>query len=103
MKPAVALPFEYDPEAVAEFCRKHHIRKMSIFGSALRDDFTPESDVDVLIEYDEGHRAGLAFFVLGEEFSEIIGREADVVTKDWLSHRWRHEVLAEAVTIYDAP
>ena len=96
------LPIELDLDAVAEFCRENRIKKMSLFGSVLRDDFTPESDVDVLIEFEEGYRPGIKFFGLGAKLSPIIGREADVMTADSLHDYWRDEVLAEALTIYDA-
>jgi predicted nucleotidyltransferase len=53
-----------DQDRLAEFCRKHHIRKLALFGSVLRDDFRPDSDVDVLVEFEPGHVPGLAFFLL---------------------------------------
>jgi len=49
-------------EAITDFCRRHHIRKLALFGSVLRDDFRPDSDIDVLVEFEPGHIPGFAFF-----------------------------------------
>lgn len=95
-------PIEIPYEAIAEFCRRNHIRKLSLFGSVLRDDFTPESDVDVLVEFEEGKTPGLAYFGMGTELEPIFGREVDVVTPNGLSKYYRDEVLAEAEPIYVA-
>src|SRR5947209_1463763 len=65
---------DFDPEQVAEFCRRHQITRLSLFGSVLRDDFTPESDVDVLVEFAPGRTPGVEFFALGDELGGIIGR-----------------------------
>ena len=62
-----------DREKIAEFCRRHHIRRLALFGSVLRDDFGPDSDVDVLVEFEPGHIPGLEFFRMQEELSEILG------------------------------
>lgn len=92
----------YDPEAVAEFCRRHHIRKLSFFGSVIRDDFTPTSDVDVLVEFEAGKTPGLAYFALADELAKIIGRRVDLNTAEELSRYYRDEVLREAQTVYAA-
>ncbi len=55
-------------DEITEFCRRHHIRRLSLFGSVLTGDFRPDSDVDVLVEFEEGHTPGLVFF-----FPEIRG------------------------------
>ena len=89
-------------ERISDFCRAHRIRRLAVFGSALRDDFTPESDVDVLIEFEPGTRVGLAFFAMQDELSEIIGRKMDLNTEGFLSKYFRDEVLAEARSIYVA-
>jgi len=52
----------FDPERISEFCRRHHIRRLALFGSVLRADFGPASDVDVLVEFEPDHVPGLAFF-----------------------------------------
>jgi uncharacterized protein len=81
-------------DQVAEFCKKNHIRKLSIFGSALRDDFTPASDVDVLVEFDPLRIPGLIRLAGMEiELSEIIGRKVDLRTAQDLSRHFRQEVV----------
>ena len=64
-------------EKIADFCRRHHIRKLAVFGSALREDFRPDSDLDVLVEFDPDHTPGLAFFGMEQELSELLGRNVD--------------------------
>jgi hypothetical protein len=95
-------PIDIPLEAVAEFCRRNHIRRLSLFGSILRDDFTPESDVDVLVEFEPGKTPGLAFFRMADELAGIIGREVDFLTPDSLSTYFRDEVLASAEPLYAA-
>jgi len=85
---------------IAEFCERNRIIRMSVFGSAIRDDFGPESDVDVLVEFEPGHAPGLDFFGMQEELSEIFGRRVDLNTPGWLSPYFRTEVLAEARPLY---
>jgi predicted nucleotidyltransferase len=89
-----------DQRRVAAFCRKHHIRRLSLFGSVLRDDFHPNSDVDVLVEFEAGHVPGLAFFAMEMELSEILGRQVDLNTPGFLSPYFRDQVLAEAEAQY---
>ena len=86
---------------IAAFCRRHHIRRLSLFGSVLRDDFGPESDVDVLVAFEPGQTPGFAFAALQDELSEIIGRRVDLNTSACLSRHFRVEVLAEAEILYD--
>jgi uncharacterized protein len=89
-------------EKMAAFCQGHGIRKLFFFGSILRDDFRPESDVDVLVEFVPGTRTGLAFFVMQEELSEMLGRRVDLNTIGFISKYFRQQVLAEAEVQYDA-
>jgi hypothetical protein len=89
-------------EQIAEFCRRHHIRRLAFFGSVLRDDFTPQSDVDVLVEFEPGKTPGWAFFGMQDELSEILGRRVDLKTPQELSKYFRDEVLAEAEEVYVA-
>lgn len=91
-----------DQTRVADFCRKHHIRKLAFFGSVLRDDFGPNSDVDVLVEFEPGHVPGLAFFAMERELSEILRRRVDLNTAECLSRYFRDEVLSEAQVQYVA-
>jgi len=89
------------PQAeIAAFCRRNAIRKLALFGSVLRDDFTPDSDVDVLVEFEPGHTPGLAFFRMQRELSAILGRKADLNTAKDLSPYFRQQVLDEAEVLY---
>lgn len=65
---------------IAEFCRKYNIQKLAFFGSVLRDDFKPTSDVDILIEFKKGYTPGLAFFAMPDELRSILGRNVDLLT-----------------------
>ena len=94
---------EVDQEQVAEFCRRHHIRRLALFGSVLTEEFGPESDVDVLVEFEDGHTPGLAFFSMQEELSQILGREVDLQTPGFLGPSLREEVEREAVLQYVRP
>jgi hypothetical protein len=85
---------------VADFCRRHHIARLSLFGSVLRDDFMPESDVDVLVEFAPGKTPGLAFFGMQDELSALIGRRVDLNTPGCLSKYFREQVVAEAMPIH---
>ncbi len=98
---AIETRFPIDDDILAAFCRRHHIRRLALFGSVLRDDFTPESDIDVLVEFEPGQTPGLAFFGMQDELSEIVGRRIDLNTEDWLSPYFRDEVLAEAEVLYE--
>jgi len=88
-------------EKLAEFCRERGIRRLAFFGSVLRDDFTPDSDVDVLVELQPGIRMGL-IKLAGVELalSALLGRRVDLNTADMLSKYFRDEVLAEAEPNY---
>ena len=90
-----------DRAKIAEFCRKHHIRRLAFFGSVLRDDFRPDSDVDVLVEFAPGHVPGLAFFAMEAELSKILGRKVDLNTPQFVSPRFRDQVMAEAQLQYE--
>ena len=70
-------------EAIAAFCRRHHIRRLALFGSVLRDDFRPDSDIDVLVEFEPGHTPGFAFFAMEDELSRIFGRKVDLNTPNF--------------------
>ena len=94
---------EIPRDRVAEFCRRHHIRKLALFGSVLRDDFQPTSDVDVLVEFEPDFVPGLEFFTLESELGEILGRKVDLNTPAFLSIYFRDRTLAEAEVEYVAP
>jgi predicted nucleotidyltransferase len=90
-------------DRIEAFCQRNHIRRLSLFGSVLRDDFRPDSDVDVLVEFEPGHVPGLAFFGMEEELSEILGRKVDLNTPNFLSPYFRNEALSAAEDQYVAP
>jgi len=99
----MGLPIHVDPDTIAEFCRRHHIRKLAFFGSVLRDDFGPESDVDVLVEFEPGYRLGLFELIRTQRgFSDMIGREADFRTPEDLGRYMRARVMAESEVQYAA-
>ena len=89
-------------EAISEFCRRCHIRKLSFFGSVLRDDFGPDSDIDVLVEFEPGTRVGFfELFDMEEQLSRILGgRKVDINTPKSLSKYFRDDVLGEAEVQY---
>ena len=97
------LPIPIPSDAVADFCRQHGIARLSLFGSVLRDDFTPQSDVDFLVEFLPDARVGLFDLVgMERELSKIMGRKADLSTAGCLSKYFVDEVLREAAPIYVA-
>ncbi len=87
-------------EKIREFCRRNHIRKLSFFGSVLRDDFGPDSDVDILVEFESGHVPGLRFFTMERELSDLLGRKVDLNTVQSLSKYFKDRVLSEAEPQY---
>jgi len=94
---------EIPQQAIAEFCRRHHVRRLALFGSILRDDFGPDSDIDVLVEFEPRHVPGLLRMAGIEiELSEILGRKADLRTAAELSRHFREDVLREAQAQYVA-
>ena len=87
---------------LAEFCRRNRIRKLSLFGSVLREDFRPESDVDVLVEFEPGARVGLIKLTGMEiELGRLLGRKVDLNTAGCLSQYYRDKVLAAAEVQYE--
>jgi len=88
-------------DAIATFCRRHHIQRLALFGSVLRNDFAPDSDLDILVEFEQGHTPGLAFFGMQAELSELLGRNVDLNTPGFLSRYFRDQVMQEAVVAYE--
>ncbi len=86
---------------IRKFCQKHHIRQLSFFGSIVRDDFGPSSDIDVLVEFEPGHTPGFDFFSMEAELSQLLGRKVDLQTINFLSPEIRSTVLSEAVLAYE--
>lgn len=94
---------EIPQERIAAFCRKNGIRRLSLFGSILRDDFRPDSDVDVLVEFQSGVRVGYLTIVrMGRELATMLGRTVDMRTPAELHPAFREEVMKEALTEYVA-
>ncbi|MBI5814354.1 MAG: nucleotidyltransferase family protein [Nitrospinae bacterium] len=92
---------EFDAAKIPEICRRHNIARLALFGSVIHKDFRPESDVDALVEFEQGNTPGLEFFEIQAELSAACGRMVDLNTKQDLSPYFRDEVLGEAVVIYD--
>ncbi len=100
MSPRLPIP----RDEIAAFCRKHGIRKFSLFGSVLRDDFGPDSDVDVLAEFKPGVRFSLFDLVdMEDELSEIVGRKAEIVEFQALRSWMREEVAGSMELFYESP
>jgi predicted nucleotidyltransferase len=92
-----------DVEKLVPFCRQHHIRKLSLFGSVLRDDFRPDSDVDVMVEFEPDGVPGLIGFAGIElELEQLVGRKVDLNTPRCFSEPLRDRVMAEAEVLYAA-
>ena len=90
------------PTQLEAFCQRHHIRKLALFGSVLDDRFGPDSDVDVLVEFEPGNVPGLAFFTMQDELAALFARPVDLHTPRSLSRYFRDQVLAEAQVQYVA-
>ncbi len=87
---------------IRDYCRRHHIRKLSLFGSVLREDFDRDSEIDFLVEFEPGHTPGLLGIAeMEQELSRLIGsRKVDLRTPEDLSRYFRDEVIAEAKVQY---
>lgn len=94
------IAIEVDRHRLTEFCRRHHIQRLAFFGSVLREDFGPDSDVDVLVEFEPGHIPGLEFMAMEDELAGILGRAVDLNTPGFLSPEFRGRVLDEAEDAY---
>jgi len=88
-------------DSIKAFCQKHHIRQLSFFGSVVRNDFGPQSDVDVLVEFEPGHIPGFDFFLMEAELSQLLGRKVDLQTIHFLSPEIRRSAVSEAVRVYE--
>ena len=93
---------DVDPEAIEAFCRRHHIKRLAFFGSVLRDDFRPDSDVDVLVEFEKGHTPGWEIFDLQDELAALLGRDVDLGTFAGVRPHARDEILSSAQILYEA-
>jgi predicted nucleotidyltransferase len=95
------LPLAVPHDQIVDFCRRHHICRLAFFGSVLREDFEPDSDVDVLVEFDPDHIPGLDFFAMQAELSRILGRQVDLNTPHFISPYFRGQVQTEAEVVYE--
>jgi predicted nucleotidyltransferase len=91
-----------DRDALAALCRRHGIRRLALFGSALRGELRPDSDLDILVEFTPGHSVGLRFITIQSELTALLGRPVDLSTPGFLSPHFRQRVLDEAVPLYEA-
>ncbi len=89
------------PDLISAFCQKYHIRRLAFFGSVVRDDFRPESDIDVLVEFEDGYTPGLDFFLIEAELSKLLDRKVDLQTKNFLSADILKNALSEVVKVYE--
>ena len=96
------MALQVSQDKIADFCQRHHIRRLAFFGSVLREDFGPESDVDVLVEFEPGARVGFfKLYDLEQELSQILGgHKVEINTLRSLSKYFRDEVLEEAEVQY---
>ncbi|MFH1417503.1 MAG: nucleotidyltransferase family protein [Planctomycetota bacterium] len=97
------VQFAIPADRIVDFCRRHHIRKLAFFGSVLRDDFGPDSDVDVLVEFEPGHVPGFGFIRIQDELSSLLGRPVDLVTYKALNRRLRDHILNSSQVQYEQP
>ncbi len=92
-----------DASSLVEICRRYGVKELSLFGSAARDQMGPESDIDIMVEFEPGVRIGLIKFEsLADELRSIAGREVDLVTKRGLKPWVRPSVLKDVRVIYAA-
>lgn len=91
-----------DAAAIAALCRRHHIRRLAIFGSALRSDFGPDSDVDILVEFEPDARIGFDFITIKDELESLLGRPVDLLTPNSIRTAYRDSILSTAQDLYVA-
>ena len=90
-------------EELAEFCKKNNIRKLSVFGSFIREQMRPDSDIDILVEFEPNHTPGLFSIIRMEmELTEMLGRKVDLRTPEDLSKYFRDEVVRNAELQYQS-
>ena len=87
-------------DEIVAFCQRYHIRRLALFGSVLRDDFGPDSDVDVLVEFEQGRTPGWEIVTIEDELSDLLGRSVDLRTPEELSRHWRERAVEAAQVIH---
>jgi len=99
MQAQIQIPYD----KLAELCQQHHIRKLALFGSVLRDDFGPDSDVDVLVEFEPGARMTLFDMVdIQDELGAMLERGIDLATFNGINKYVRESILRSAQTVYES-
>jgi hypothetical protein len=94
---SISIPYQ----AIAEFCQRNHIRRLALFGSALHGEFGPDSDVDMLVEFEPGHTPGWDIVTMEDELGALMGRPVDLRTAEELSRHWRQQVIESASVVYE--
>lgn len=94
------IAIEFDQHQIDAFCQKYGIRKFIFFGSVVRNDFGPESDIDILVEFESGRTPGYDFFLLEDELTQLLGRKVDLQTPGFLSPDIRRHIISESTTVY---
>ncbi len=94
---------EIPDEKIRDFCERYYVCRFALFGSVLRKDFGPGSDIDVLVEFDPHHIPGLDFFAMEDELTKLFGRKIDLQTPRFLSRHIRDQAMAEAEVHYVTP
>lgn len=89
-------------EKISEICRRYSVAELAVFGSAARGELGPESDLDILVEFQPGVTWGLEYFSLEQELAEAVGRRVDLATKKWLRPEVRSSILRDALIVYAA-
>ncbi len=89
-------------EDLAALCERYKVRRLAAFGSVARGDATPDSDLDLLVEFEPGARTGFAFIRLQDELAELFGRPVDLNTPGFLSPRFRDRIVYESIELYVA-
>jgi predicted nucleotidyltransferase len=86
---------------IASYCHEHHIRSLALFGSFARNAEKPDSDIDLLVDFEPGHVPGFDFFMIEAKLSKLFGRKVDLQTTSYLSPEVRNSALSESVTVYE--
>ncbi len=97
----MAIALDLPRQQIAEFCRRHAIRRLALFGSVLRTDFRPDSDVDVLVEFEPDAHIGWEIVDIQDELEQIFDQEVDLHTPLSISQQFREQVLETAQVVYE--
>jgi uncharacterized protein len=91
---------QYSRDQLEDLCRRFHVKKLSVFGSTLRGEAKPDSDLDLLVEFEPGKKPGYQFFALQGKLSELFNKQVDLNTAEFLGHRFRQEIVEHAQSLY---